>query len=358
MTSTLAYTDGSVTVTRARVTVPAWGRWWADVDCSEESGLDAGDDVTLTLGGVGMVGAVVHGGDAYGRSAYRIVGGPGWSDAVSEEGYQDDAGVQYSTVIQDVATAVGETVSSLPSTRGGQHFVRRAGAAVNVLQSLVPRDWYVGLDGTTVIGLRADSTYTGTDTRTMRKVSDRIIEVETSDLTPFVPGVDVDSIGPAVDVEYCLDGKRLTATLVAGEESRGLDAFRRAVESCDPCRTYRGAYEYRVVSQNGDTLDLQPVRVSTGLSDLSRVPVRFGSGQSMSHALGSLVVVMFLDADPTRPFVAAGAAAGEPGWTPTVHTVDGDAIKLGDSALLGVARLGDTVGPYVITSASSKVKAE
>lgn len=39
-------------------------------------------------------------------------------------------------------------------------------------------------------------------------------------------------------------------------------------------------------------------------------------------------------------------------------TVEAPSVKLGSAALKGVARLGDSVGPYVITSASTKVLAE
>jgi hypothetical protein len=41
----------------------------------------------------------------------------------------------------------------------------------------------------------------------------------------------------------------------------------------------------------------------------------------------------------------------------TEVTIEATTVKLGDGAMLGVARLGDTAGPYLITSASTKVKA-
>jgi hypothetical protein len=326
------------------------------VDLADDVELDVGDSATLTISGVDHVGAIVSGGVAYGRSAYRIVAGAdGWSESVSAQGYHDSAGVSVALVIGDAARLVGESVGALPSTRVGDHFARRSASAIDVLNALAPRAWYIDRAGVTQFGSRTGSTYEGTDTRTARRVSDTAIELETSDVTPYTPGVDVDGIGAALDVEYRLDASRLTVRVQAGPRtSRELDAFRRVIEALDPLRAYRACYEYRVVTQDGDELNLQPVRASSGMPDLARVPVRLAPGAKAAHALGSLVTVVFLDGDPSRPRVISGDDAGAPGWMPTT-------LELGDTAPLGVARLNDTVlaGPWAgtITTASSTIKA-
>lgn len=358
MSASLTHANGSASVLRARAQVPAWGRWWLDVDLADDSSLAAGDAVSVSLGGVTLVGAVVSGGEAYGRASYRIVAGSdGWSQDVEAKGYQDDSGVSIASVITDTASTVGEPISSPPSTRTGYHFTRKRGPAVDVLNALAPRAWYVELDGITRFGPRDDTTVDTDDPRTDRAVADTAITLETSDLSPYVPGAVVDGVGPAVDVEYLLNASRLSVTLYAGpRSSRELDAFRRILDALDPLRAYRCPYEYRVVTQDGDALNLQPVRVSAGLPDLARVPVRLAPGVRATHTLGSLVIVAFADGDPSRPFVVACDDPSAPGWAPTKLVIDGTAIELGDGALVGVARLGDTAGPYAITTASSKVK--
>ena len=407
MTALLTYADGSSSVVRARVQIPAWGRWWCDLDLEGDLSIAAGTSVNVLLGGIELVGATVSGGSAYGRSAYRIVAGTdGWSSEVAAESYQDDAGVPIKVLVQDVASLVGETVQSLPTTRVGQHYARRSGYAIETLNRVAPRAWYVGFDGITRIGARDASTVANTDVITERLLADTAIRIETSALTPYVPGCTVGSFGPAVDVEYALDASRLSVTLFSGpRSSRELDAFRRILDAIDPLRGYRNPIEYRVVTQDGNVLNLQPVRVSAGMPDLARVPVRLGPGQSATHTLGSLVLVVFVDGDPSRPCVIAGDDADAPGWSPTKHVIDGTTIaisgttieidgttididgttiaidgttieldgttlalgasasqvNLGATPRLGVARIGDAVqaGPYtgVITGGSTSVLA-
>jgi hypothetical protein len=100
------------------------------------------------------------------------------------------------------------------------------------------------------------------------------------------------------------------------------------------------AAEYRVVTQSGAYVELQIVKKSAGLPDTSRVLSRPYPGYSPTYKLGSLVVVGFVQGDPSRPFIAWGPEDGSS--TPPAVTIDADAIKLG-AALGTVVREGDTV---------------
>jgi hypothetical protein len=164
------------------------------------------------------------------------------------------------------------------------------------------------------------------------------VELATDTLAGIVPGVTVDGSLPATDVEFVLDAKRLTALVWAGARTtRRLDALARIVEALLPDLKYRGTYEFRVVTQEGERLNLQPVRAATGLPDLARVPVRPGmAGMRADVAPGSLVLVAFVDADPSRPAVVAHDAPDAPGWMPL-------ALELGGPAALGVARTTDAI---------------
>jgi hypothetical protein len=187
----------------------------------------------------------------------------------------------------------------------------------------------------------------------------------------------------AVDVlhEVSADvGLRSTLWFAQGTNtSRRISALRALVEQLLPDLRYRGVSEYRVISQTGERLDLQPVRVSLGMPILRRVRVRPGvPGARADHALGSLVLVAFVDSDPARPAVIGFSDAESAGFQPTrldlgeSETVAGGvgaagrALRYGDPVMVtswagGVAGAPGTelpltlVAPPIIDSALSKV---
>jgi len=318
------------TAARLRVQVPAWGAWWADVDLVSPVELDVGASASLDVADVALTGTVVSGGVAYNRAAYRVVGGAGgWGRVVAAAPYRDDGGVKVATVLSDAAAAAGETLAGVPTTRVGPHYARSNAVASRVLNELAPRGWYVDFDGVTQIGQRAETVYDSDATRVRVDRRVGVVELATQTLDGLVPGVIVDDLAPATDVEYELDAKRLTVRVYAGARStRRLDAYARIVDAIDPRRHYRGTFAFRVVQQSGERLALQPVRAASGLPDLDGVPVRLAPGVRAEHALGSLVLVTFVDADPSRPVVVAGDAAGSPGWAPTQLELQGDSDAL------------------------------
>lgn len=350
---TLATLAGK-TVTDANVQIPAWGVWWADVTVADDTEISGAVDLQIT--DVTLRGTIVSGGPHAGRGYYRLAGGAAaWGREVAPQGYQDNSGVQVSTVASDAAGAVGERLGALPTSRLGPHFARSKGPASRVLHEIAPRAWYVGLDGVTQFGDRTPSTYTGDAPRVDADPSGRIITLATETLAGLLPGVQVDGAEPATDVEYVLTPKRLVARIWAGPRpSRRLDAWRRIFEALDPRRLYRGIYEFRVVSQNTERLNLQPMRVASGMCDLENVPVRPGIAGARATVLpGALVLACFADADPSRPQVISHDDADSPGFLPLL-------LEIGPKPTLGAARMTDPVqaGPFAgtITMASTTTK--
>ena len=350
----MTYTLGGAVVQRARVQVPAWGLWWAEVEVQSAAALTGA--VVLELGAVTWRGTVTSGGAADGRASYRIVGGAGgWGREVGAQSYASDAGVKLASVVSAVAAEAGETIADVPTARVGPHYVRTRGPASRVLSSLAPRAWYVDRDGVTRLGQRPSVPYAGAGVVTDRRPSVSALDVDTDDLTPLAPGVRVEGHGPASDVEHRYDGTRLVTTVYyATAVPRRAQAMMRLIDALDPRRIYRGVYEYRVVTQSGDRLALQPVRSSTGLPDLANVPVRPGmAGLRATYALGSLVLVAFVDADPGRPCVVAADAPDAAGWQPL-------ALDLCGPVPLPAARVTDAVvaGPFAgaITAGSAVVR--
>lgn len=351
-------TLGNAAVTRARVQVPAWGRYWADVELQTVADYAVGAQLDLTIADVTMKVAVVSGGTFEGRSAYRLVGGAGkWGNTIKRKSYHNDATVKRSLILSDAAKDCGEQITDLPLDRLSAHYARPEGPASAVLHQIAYRNWYVDFAGVTHIGQRASTAYTGNAPRTHVDKALQTVELAVESIVGLVPGVVVDDFAPATDVEYVLDADRLTATVWAGPATtdRMVNAILSIVRAETAKYRYAGMYEFRVVTQAGERLNLQPVRSAMGFDDLVNVPVRPGvAGIRNDVALGELVLVAFVDMDPSRPVVVAHDAWDSPSFVPMT-------IDLGGDGALGVGRLGDTVqaGPFggLITSASTRVKA-
>jgi len=116
---------------------------------------------------------------------------------------------------------------------------------------------------------------------------------------------------------------------------------------------YLARYPARVVSQTGNKLELLPD--DPRIPGIKGVPILVGvPGLEMTVPPGARVLLMFEGGDPSEPRAEIWASG-----TPITVTFDASTtIKFGKNALKGVARHGDTAGPYLITSASTKVLAE
>lgn len=330
-------------VTRCRVQVPAWGCWWAGVDLAEPAAITG--TVALTIAGTAMTCTKIGGGAANGRAAYRMVSGAGgWGKDTPKKSYADDSGVKLSKVLGDLAREVGETLGTVPTTRLGPRYARPAAPAYETLNALAPKNWYVDFAGVTHIGARSSAAYTGNAPRVRVDPAIGVIDLAVDSLAQFLPGVTVDGSLPATDVEIDLTPERLTARVYANAQSSTsarLEAMAEVLAALDPRARFRTLYEYRVVVQVGDRLNLQPVRVADKLDDLAGVPVRGPAGIGATVLPGETVVVAFLGGDPSRPCVIAHDERDAPGWMPL-------AMVLGGPVALPIAYQGSTAqcGPF------------
>ncbi len=350
-------------ITHARVYLPAWGAWYADVSIDGEHTLTGA--ATLVLNDLTMQGTVLSGGASFGRSDYRIVGGAGgWGKAIPKRSYANDAGVKLGAVVGDAAREAGETFDATTSTvRLGPAWTRPADLACRVLEQLATGAWYVGEDGVTRLGRRAATTYAGKAARVSPiDQARRRLVLAAELLAPLVPGVVVDGL-EAIDVMHSVDAEAGLRTTIYGRgiatASKLLDAYRKMLDQLDPDRVFRGTFEYRVVSLSGNRANLQPVLVSTGMPDLQRVPVRPGlSGAKSQLALGSRVLVTWVNADPARPEVVAFEDADGEGFRPVITEIDAQTfVRLGAGAL-PVVRTGDLAGGiFPIVATQTKVVA-
>jgi hypothetical protein len=364
-------------ITTARAFLPQWGCWY--VEAAIDSEFEMRGAATVVIADLTLKGTILSGGPGKGRSAFRIVGGAGtWGQTIKSASYADDAGVKFAKVIGEAAAAAGETVGTIdPSLRTGPSFTRRKGVASRVLQILAPQAWYVDELGVTQLGARTPGKLpTSGVTHNPVDRARGTVTLASEKIATILPGIIVDGL-TAVDVLHEITAKGLLRSTIWGatsaSSSRALDAFRAILDQIDPNRAFRGVTEYRVVTTTGKRLNLQAVRASSGMPDLLRVPARPGvSGCEADVALGSRVLVGFVDSDPSRPYVAGFEDADGAGFVPTTITfAQGTAgiARLGDEITISVAQFG-TAGAAngggavatalamkgTISSASSKVR--
>lgn len=339
-------------VTDARVYIPAWGVPWAEVSLDSEATLRG--RVTLKVADLVFVGTVMSGGiGPVGRSSFRLAAGAGmWGKKLPTKSYANDAGVKTSTVIADVARESGESVdaATLPAAtvRLGYGWTREAAPASRILQLVATDSWYVDhVDGITKIGRRTASVPTAKLTVRSVDRARELVSLSADAIAELIPGATVEGL-VAADVMHEVSAATGIETMIWGngrsEANRALSALRRILEALDPARRYRAMYEYRVVSQEGERLNLQPIRTSTGMPDLPRVPVRPGiPGAKATHKLGARVTVGFVDASPAMPIVWGFEEADGEGFLPDDVTINasGD-VELG-LAVGRVLRVGDVL---------------
>ncbi len=339
-------------VTSARVDLPAWGCWYAEASLDKAVTLTG--PVTLTIADLTLQGTVLQGGTEPGkeRSHFRIVGGKGgWGRTIPDKSYANDAGVKALTVIGDAAKAVGETLDTSTISaqdRCGPQYARIDGPASRVLETLKPAGWYVGEDGVTRIGARAATTPSVKGTRTRIDKARGIVELAAESISAIVPGATIDGV-TAVDVRHEIGEKGLRSIVWGGSR---LATMRKLFEGLFPDLPYLGTWEYRVVLLNGNRLDLQPVRSSSGMPDLQRVEMRPGiAGAKSTLVPGCRVLVTFVDADPTRPQVIAFEDSDGGGFLPLVTDISATLVKL-NGGVRPIAALGDLAGPFPIVATS------
>jgi hypothetical protein len=363
-------TVGGTTAIKARIQIPSRGVWWCDLELPEDEALSGAVEVEVL--DATLRGTVIAGGAAQGRSSWRIAGGAGrWGEVIPAKYYVNDAGVSKTLIAQDAAKACGEQidVSGLDGTLGTSYVRPRDSASV-ALDAVAPHTWRVDFDGTTLVdvaSLAADQAVVlELDAPRMGEQPHHGVVVISPDRIAHIqPGMSLD--GKIItDIEHRIDAKdgaRTTLYLADDAKPRRSNAIEKAVRRMLPELRYSGVYEYRIVVQGGERLSLQPVRSSIGLPDIRRAKVRMGTpGIRADHRLGSIVLLAFVNADPTKPVVVGFDDPESPGFLPTRLEIDANVeVGLGDGIRLGVARMTDAVqaGPFAgaIVGGSMKVRA-
>lgn len=364
---------GTTRATSVQLTMPTFGRWSADVVLAEDV-EQAATGVTLTVGNLTLVGAVTRQAGFAGARRLQLVGGAGgWDEDVTAREYRGGGsaltttdthgaaagvaagGVLLSTILRDAALEVGETVKLATGVDRivGPFYVREVGPASRVLRQLVDRQWWIDGAGVTQIGPRPSA----------RVASDFLIDnyegakgrvtISTEDLASWMPGATfsnalIADTQTASSVSVVMgEGGKLRLEVMVGGDDRLLEGFRALVRAEMARSTYAGCFEYSVSAATATTFDGRST-ATTALPDLVGVPTRVGlAGAAFTPAVGSLVLVEFVNGDPTRPVVVsydAQAPAGMAIDSTGTMTVGASAGAVNMAAAAGtVLRSGDYV---------------
>jgi len=367
-------------VTGARVLVPNVGSWFADCDLDER--VELAGRVTLQIGPLTLSGTVSDSfSGSFGEATkIRIVAGAnGWSKEVAAKAYHNDAGVKAATVLGDAARAVGETITGAPDTRLGADFVRVAGPASRVLsQVLYGGPWWLDYEGVTHFEERPTQEVAGAVDLLTFDQREQVITLATDDPRAVRVGtilrerLDAPETARAIELIMSAGKLRILAWSggAPGSPSRIVRALRAvARETTEPVTKFHGLYRYRVVRMSGDRVELQAVRKLAGLPDVLPVSLFAGmAGLWAKLAPSSLVLVTFIEGDPTAPILTHYTPKDHPGFVPVELLLDASTrLDLGPSSatvriaagILPAARQTDPVqcGPFIgtITAGSPKV---
>jgi hypothetical protein len=344
-----ALTLNGSNIASAIVYVPAIGVWFAD--CTYVDTGDISGSATIQIGDTTLIGTIddLHSGTFGAKTFARVVGGGGgWSTLVAERSYANDAGVKAKLVLADAARECGERLDVTSFTPGveklGVAYTRPKGLASVALEDAARgADWRVDYDGITRVGARQGAT-TGQHLLLSWDPSTLYAELACDSLTAIQIGavIPASEILPqsvtiqSLEVHITTSGLRVRAWCGESHSTPLLDTFRSLVERIVAKKLF-GKYHYRVIRMNGDRVDLQPVKRSSGMPTL--VTVSMWPGVSGFHARltpGTECAVEFLDGDRARPIVTAFTGRGGPNAIP-------QSIDIGGPNGALAARQGDTV---------------
>lgn len=341
---------GGQALTRVSLHVPFTGPWYADCDFADDAvGVKDGASVQLVLGATTLVGTLQRSKDgvfALQRKVRVLAGAGGWGNIIPSKAYPNDRGVSPKTVAQDAAAACGETLGSFDvAGRLGNNYARQAGLASRTLDDVAGDvSWWVGYDGTTVVGVRPSHTVVA---------GVQVLEVDPRHATATL-GVDEitdvaigdtitdERLGKSLVVrslEVHADDTKLRVIAWCGTGKRNLllDAITNIVNKILEARGLFGTYRYRVTGMRGTRVDVSPVNVKLGLP--AQISISMSPGVAGAHATlksGSVVLISFVDGNRGDPRITSFGGREDPNNVP-------DRLELGGPNGADVARKGDTV---------------
>ena len=351
-------------VTHAKVTIPIYGCWVADLELEGATVLTGLQ--TLQIGNLSLAGTVVRQNVFAGTNRARLVAGyGGWRMQVPPRGYSNPLGVKMSTVIADAASAAGEKVNVPVDRTIGNFYARSNHKASRVLKLLASDIWYVDPTGVTQVQDRVSTAISSPFSVNKWDGGKGQFEISTEVYEDWVPGrtfttstVPTPITISSVTIDADNDGKvRLTVTTADTQREQLLAEFRSIVRSETQSLIYSGIWEY-VIAPNplapGLVFTVDATPTDSRLPPLTNVPLANGIGRLSPPVTGAKARIRFVNQDPTRPEVMSFD-----GQTEHLMTVEAFTVVMHNmlfamgSAGLPAAWLASNIIPGIINLALS-----
>lgn len=299
------------------ITMPLVGAWHAAFSLDSDTGIDAGEIVTVEIGGGAiLVGTARRGGVATEIAEVQVVGGAGGMSRDIEPRHYDNASARI--IITDILAVAGETLSTssdaslatltLPKW---SRVASSCGAALDAVLTAIGMTWRILDDGQVFVGTNAWTDLALADDVELLDESRATTRQCYADETLSArPGRTIDGVRAALVVHTVSpDAFRSDVWALRGDSREDADpiraAFVGAVQRVMRRVDYHALYPARVVSQNPSTLavDVQPD--TDTIPPLSGVPVRTFAPEVQIKVLpGARVLVGFDTGDPRKPYAA------------------------------------------------------
>lgn len=287
--------------------LPLVGAWHLEAVLATTDAPVVGESVTLSLGGVPFVGAVIYSAsDSGNRVTVRVVGGRGGlGDTVAAKGYYQTT---RKVVLVDALGTGGETLSVLADGVDVvlDHWTRLESTVADVVRHVAEHaglNWRVLADGSIWMGSESWAPLEVTHT----------LESEEPTREAFTVAVESASVLPGTTfrghqvsgVEYKFDGRKIRARVSYGAARGELQSVLGELVRRETRKgAYHGIYLATANAQNADlTLELTPA--DTTVPSMSRVPIRPGVPGCTVPKLtpGASVVLGHENGDPSKPRV-------------------------------------------------------
>ncbi len=331
--------------------IPLIGAWTADLTLATDQQVSG--QVEVVIGNLTLQGTIYRSEFYGGQVRARLVGGyAGWRKQAPPQGYGSGTGLKLSTVLNDLAAAVGERINIFAETSVGQAFARvnfASSVASDVLWQMIQlgimKAWYVDPAGITQTGPWQNNTVGTPFTVTDQKPDAGVIEIATEDYASWLPGCVFTS--PLLNGAYTSAGVHYlwdnggkfrfeVLTQTAAGQDRVLGPLQQIIQKETQALRFFGRYEYVISNPTTTTIDGAPVDTALGLPELTGVAIVGDSLANYSPPDGGKAHIMFLDGSPAKPVCVWTEVSPQNGPSGIVLAPQGTGVN-------NVARVTDTV---------------
>lgn len=304
--------DGNL-LERACIVLPRRGAWTADVEHIDTSTAVVGARCSLAFGSQTFVGTVVRvqANQAPGYDT-RIVGGAGRLSTILPNAQFKSPTLQnvLDAAIRDGGETLSTTASSLTTqVNFWERSSRTLGQELDAISAAAGREWKVLLDGTIWIGSPGweDTGLDPDSYQVLESHADTGIRIVAAEDPLILTGQTFESIRVGQVIHRVTAEATRTEVFTDTGVDRAIGALDALIQRGRPVDLH-AFYQFQVITQNADdTLELRSL--DSRLSDLSKVPMRFGvPGTTADIPAGHVVMVGFAGGNEQDPYVAGWAS--------------------------------------------------